>query len=169
MGVCLFFGPILNAVGSDKGGEINLKIDSDDNSGKLSITVDGDINLNAFGNTTIKQYNKLTVQTASSTNQENTSSFIQDADSNKFFDKEHTVNAAESHNINTKKVSINGGDQPFVLGKVLKDFLDDFIDEVSKSTVSTALGQMPLLNAEQIVAYKEKTQKLLSEIAFIDK
>lgn len=154
---------------TDKGGKLNLKIGSDDNSGELNITIDGDINLNALGNTTIKQYNKLTVQTVNSKDEEDSASFVQEKDSNEFFDKEHTINAAESFNVNTPKVSINSGDEPFVLGKKFKDFMDDFIDEVSKSTVTTDMGDMPLVNASLIAEYKKKTQELLSTIAFIDK
>ena len=44
----------------------------------------------------------------------------------------------------------------------LKDLYNDIIDEISKSTVTTALGVQPLLNALQIQNLKIKVQKLLT-------
>ena len=69
----------------------------------------------------------------------------------------------------TKKFIINNTDEPFVLGKTFKDLFDNFIDEVAKTTVTTALGQMPILNAAQVAAFKLKTKTILSEKGFIDK
>jgi hypothetical protein len=47
--------------------------------------------------------------------------------------------------------------------------MKNFIQEVGNSTVTTSLGQMPLLNSEAIIKYKEQVDSLLSSIGFIDK
>ncbi|MBS0031609.1 hypothetical protein ACTJJ0_30825 [Chitinophaga sp. 22321] len=73
------------------------------------------------------------------------------------------------HRIKNNKLTINEGEEPFVLGNKLKAFLSDLIDEVSKCTVSTAIGQQPLLNAAQIAAFKKRTDEFLSIVAYINK
>ncbi|MBC7948985.1 MAG: hypothetical protein H7Y42_13960 [Chitinophagaceae bacterium] len=143
------------------GGEVAISVESDDDSGKLNVTIDGDINLQALGNTTIKQFNKLSIVTVDRDNENELSIFEQNSTQHEFFDKEHKVN--------TQKFSINNGQEPLILGKVWKKFMDDCIDEIGKSTVLTPLGQMPLLNKAQIIAFKEKTSSMLSEIGFINK
>jgi hypothetical protein len=66
------------------------------------------------------------------------------------------------------KFIINDGKEAMVLGNVLKTFLDKFIDTVAASTVTTSIGQMPLLNAQQIIALKKETESILSEIGKLD-
>ncbi|NIG54743.1 hypothetical protein [Chitinophaga sp. Cy-1792] len=68
-----------------------------------------------------------------------------------------------------EKFIINSGEEPLVLGNKLKSFLSDLIDELSKTTVATAIGQQPLLNATQIAAFKNKTDDFLSNVGFINK
>ncbi len=47
--------------------------------------------------------------------------------------------------------------------------MKSFIAEVGRSTVTTDIGQMPLLNAEQINSYQDQVDELLSTVGFIDK
>lgn len=63
---------------------------------------------------------------------------------------------------------INDGKEAMALGDTLKAFLDEFIDTVASSTVTTSIGQMPLLNASQITALKQKTENILSKIGKLD-
>jgi hypothetical protein len=53
--------------------------------------------------------------------------------------------------------------EPLILGNSWKDFMDSFIEEIGKSTVSTGIGQMPLLNAANILKFKLQLEKLLSK------
>ncbi len=71
------------------------------------------------------------------------------------------------HRFKSNKFFINDGDEPFVLGNHLKTFLSDLIDELSKCTVSTAIGTQPLINAAQITAFKKRTDEFLSIVAYL--
>jgi len=148
-------------VKADTGGEVYIKVNSEDKSGKLSVDIAGDVNLSTSGNTNITQQGSLNLTTVNKDDEQDFSALIQDSDSHEFFDKEHIVN--------TGKLNINYGEEPFILGSKWKKFMDDFIDQVGNSTVTTAIGQMPLLNKAQILEFKEKTKELLSKVGFIDK
>jgi hypothetical protein len=66
------------------------------------------------------------------------------------------------------KFIIGQGCERMVLGEKLKSFLDDFIDEISKITVTTALGVQPILNISQIFLFKNRTAEILSQIGYIE-
>lgn len=148
-------------VGADKAGEVLINVSSNDESGKVSVKVDGECTITALTDTTLKQYGKLSFVTVNK--DDDTEATIEEHTS-----KGRTV-YSEEENINTSKLSINNGDQSFILGQLFKSFLTDFITEVAGSTVTTSLGEMPLLNAEKITAYKDKIDKFLSTVAFLDK
>jgi hypothetical protein len=148
-------------VKSEKGGQVFITVGSVDKSGKINLSVSGDVNITASNETNITQYNKCVVATIDPDNDSELSVFEQNSTQNSFTSTDHLINA--------QNVKINDGEEPFLLGKKVKKFLDDLIEEIGNSTVTTMLGQMPLLNKAQIVAYKEKTEALLSTIAFINK
>jgi len=54
------------------------------------------------------------------------------------------------------------GEEPMVLGSKLETLLNNLIEEISSSTVSTSLGQMPLLNATSIAKLKKDVKGILS-------
>lgn len=74
----------------------------------------------------------------------------------------------ESISLDTQKFVINNGKERMVLGDIFKNFIDTFIDELSKITVSTPMGQMPILNKIQVMNFKEKTESFLSSISFLE-
>ncbi|HTE25406.1 hypothetical protein [Flavitalea sp.] len=148
-------------VSSDTGGEVNVNVHSDDSSGRFNVRTAGDVNITASGNTSIEQYQKLTITTLNEDDEADFSTFEQESDTNKF--------SSDNHEIYTKKLSINEGEEAFLLGNKVKAFLDDLIQELSNITVTTALGQMPILNKAQVLIFKQRTESLLSKIAFIDK
>jgi hypothetical protein len=148
-------------VGADKEGEVYINVKSKDESGKVNINVEGECNITSLQNTTLKQYGKLSFVTANKDNDEE--STVEEHTS-----KSRTI-ITEEENIITDKFNINNGNQNFVLGKNLKEFLDDLITDIGNITTTTSIGQQPILNKETILGYKKKTEALLSSIGFIDK
>lgn len=149
------------SVKTDKGGEAYVKVASDDDTGQITLEVSGNINLTASNKTTIRQFDQIAIVTSDEDNEERFAKMEQTTSQHLFQDDEHKIN--------TKKLQINDGDEPFVLGKKLKSFFDDLIEELANSTVTTALGQMPLLNKVQIMNFKNRTDALLSSIASLDR
>jgi hypothetical protein len=149
-------------VSSDKGGEVFLNVRSKDASGKININVDGDCNVTALNNTTLKQFGTLSLLTV---NRDNTD----EATIEEHTSTSRTIFTKEMEN-NVDKFSINNGDQPFVLGQLFKKYLKDMIQEIANATVTTQLGEMPLLNKAKIMEYvkDEKINDFLSKIAFLD-
>jgi len=137
---------ILNASSSEEGSEVQIKSD-------------GNIELDALHETKILSHSRF-ISVTKNRESEIGASFEQTEENNVFTGKEFEIHA--------EKIKINDGDQPFVLGNTLKDLMNELIDEIGKSTVSTGIGQMPLLNAQQIVAFKERIAKILSKKAFLD-
>ena len=148
-------------VGADEAGEVYINVKSKDESGKVNINVDGECNITSLHNTTLKQYGKLSFVTQNKDDDEESTV------------EEHTTTSrtiiTKEENIFAEKLNINNGDQNFVLGKKLIEFLDDFITEVGNITTTTSVGQQPILNKVQILGFKKKTEALLSSIGFIDK
>ena len=149
-------------VTADSAGEVSINVSSQDQSAKVSFEVDGDVNVNATGNTNIRQGNQFTLSTIADTADDTKVAIMrQRATSHLFIDEEH--------DINTDKFSINAGEEPFILGKQWASFMKNFINEVANSTVETPMGLFPLFNSEQIAAYEDQVDALLSVIGFIDK
>lgn len=146
---------------ADEEGVINLKVSSINQSAKLNIDIDGDVNIQSANNTTIVQGNKFELATVNTEDNTEFTTFNQTTNSHEFHD--------EKHKIYTNELKINNGEEPFVLGKRLANFLKDFIQEVGSSTVTTSLGQMPLLNSQKILDFQNKVSDLLSTVGFIDK
>lgn len=86
---------------------------------------------------------------------------------NLYIDGQINLFATDKTNLETVEFILNKGEEPMVLGQILKDFLDKFIDTVSNATVTTGIGQMPLLNKAKIIALKKETGKILSKIGFL--
>ena len=120
---------------------------------KADITLDSAGTLNCYAVSNLKIKSQSEIELTVGETAESSSSIIQ---SSSFI------------NANTSKFQINKGSEAFILGNKMKAFLDDLVTEISQSTVTTSLGQMPLLNAAQIAKYKTRTTELLSEISFTD-
>lgn len=168
---------------ADVEGEVFINVRSKDKSAKFTVNVDGDSVINSGGNLMVRQFDKFTSVTADPDNKDQFTVHEQTSTDHTFYSDNHEINAdnvtvrsdnilTEGKKVNFKKVEefkINDGKEPYILGKKWAKFMKDFIKEVGSSTTSTAIGQMPLLNAEQITAYQDKVDELLSEIVFIDK
>jgi len=62
-----------------------------------------------------------------------------------------------------KKLKVGNGNYSVLLGDIMKEAVDNIIDELGKATVTTVMGPMPLLNAAQILLIKKKTAQTLSK------
>lgn len=140
-------------VNSEDKGEICINVISKKDSGKYTVDIQGDISLIATKTITLLSQEGIEISTEKKEGEEiNKTSYNQTSTENRF---------------QNKKFIINEGKEPMMLGTKTESFLNDLIDEIAKSTVTTALGQQPLLNASQITAFKERTKELLSEIGYL--
>lgn len=162
-------------VAADKAGEIQINVKSKDESGKVSINVDGACEITSLTDTTLKQYGKLSFITANMQNEtentfeEHTSRGRNIYSSQEMLDADDYLINSTKMALNTSSYLINNGKENFVLGQKLKSFLDKLINEISSITITTDNGPAPILNKAQILTYKEQTASLLSEVGFIDK
>lgn len=151
--------------GSAKDGYLSLSVDCEDNSSfnihvnnsnknaELIVEIAGSALINALNEISIISKENVILTTIDKIDNKNVSSV--------------SVKSTEIQN-QTDKYLINGGSDPITLGNQCKLIFDNLFDELGRSTVTTSLGQMPLLNAQQIVAMKQKTKNILSEISFTD-
>lgn len=139
--------------GDTDGGEININVLNNNKNGAVNVNIAGDLKLLASGQVSLYQEGTFKVETADNK-----------SDNSATFDQTSTENHFQN-----QKIVINKGDEPFVLGNKLKDMFDAFIEEVGNITVTTAMGQMPILNKIQILAYKQRTKEFLSQVGYIDK
>lgn len=146
-----YLGELLIFVQGVDESRFSIKIGNEANKGVMDIDIDGGFELRTVDNiTNISQSNII----------------------NKVGETEETSStlSQSSSEINARvtKFSINDGSQAIMLGNMWKEMMDAFIDEISRSTVSTAIGQMPLLNSVQIANFRQKTEEILSEYSFTD-
>ena len=137
-------------VEGDKKSDFLIKLSNKNNDAILNIDIDGYYNLLAVNDINIASQSQIINKVG-------------------YGDKSTkiTQDATEINN-RANKFSINDGSQAMILGNIFKNLFDDFIDTVAQSTVTTRIGQMPLLNATQIAAFKAKTAQILSDISFTD-
>ena len=137
---------------TDKDAQFFINVRSKNHNASFDTEVDGNINTFASGNIKYQQNGGFILKT------------LKVDDNTQFASMEQDTS---SHNFTNKKFSINNGEQPFVLGNALKDFLSNFISQVAASTVGPTGG--PLLNAEAIQAFIDQLDQLLSQVGYIDK
>jgi hypothetical protein len=152
-------------VGSAKGGYLGINVDAENDAevfinvvnknktAKLDISIDGEIITHTTGDATHTRYGEYTNET------------IEENDESQSAYHKQTTSSNEFKNDNFK---INEGSDPMTLGNKLKSLLDDFFDELYKSTVPTQMGLQYLTNRELLHKYKDRTDEFLSEISFTD-
>lgn len=134
--------------------QINISLNNKNYNGKLNIQVLGDLNIETTNNVNFNQNESFYSRTFDPDNEDTQTELIQEK---------------ESINLKTPKFYINSGAENFILGQKFKQFLTDLLTEISKATTTTAIGQMPLLNAAQIQSYTQKIDDFLSTVGYIDK
>jgi hypothetical protein len=125
--------------GNAKEGKINITVDGGEDSGELLINITNK-NKSAKASLNVKGLFNI-----------DTSGDIQ-------------INSATKVTLGKGKDKSEG----ITLGKKCKKMFDDFIDQVAQSTVTTAMGVMPLMNATQIEQLKQSTEKIISTFSFTD-
>lgn len=150
---------------SPKVGYINLCVDSDDKA-EINVSIvnsskTAELNINTLGNVNFVTDGELNLQ-------QNTHFVSETKD---FESKEFTkiTQTKDTQTYETPKFVINEESEPFVLGNKIKNLLDNFIEEVSKITVPGSIGRQPIFNKLQVQAFKNRTEEILSEVAFLDK
>lgn len=139
--------------GANNGGKLNIILHSNDKSSSFNARVAGVIDFQAQDTISTTGVNKTSFQTFD-TNYKSSSVFEQLPNSHRFI----------SGNFN-----INDGKENFLLGQKWKKLMSDLIDEVANSTVSTSIGQQPLVNAEKITNFKTRLDEALSLVGYLNK
>ena len=170
----------LSISGNAKAGKLNITVDGGEDSGELAINVfnkkkTGKLNINLKGNINLDSSDTINLNIA------NKISFsVDDKKTNFSYEKEkgfiykdefnnELIFDKEKMQLNAKKKILLGkGKEPITLGDQMKSMLDEFITQVASSTVVTALGTMPLVNASLITQLQLKTKKILSKYSFSD-
>lgn len=130
--------------------EMHINLTNADKRAKLEFSIDGDWFIKTLGVISFISYTSI--------------SHVVKND-----DAEATVtHTAKEYNVTANRISLNEGTQSMVRGNDLADLLRDLIMEVSRSTVTTSLGQMPLLNALKIGEFTNRLDKILSDSTFTE-
>lgn len=132
-------------------GHINFKLYNKNQDCKLSIDVQGDIELSASGSVHISQQKEIVIETI-------------DPESE---DSSKTVLTPTEHKVYTSKLQMNDGEEHMVLGDKLKTFLGKFIDQVAAIKTATAIGLQPIINATEVIALKQELDSFLSKEGFL--
>ena len=138
-------------VSGTSGGEIDINIINSDNNGLLKLNIQGNVELDSQ-NISFNQSVSTSIKTTDDDSGDS-SSFIQTTDENHF---------------ENNKFTVNKGTEPITLGNQTREIFNNLFDILGQTTTTTALGQMPILTAQQIVDLKNSTDKILSQIAFTD-
>lgn len=149
----------INATSTTKrGGAVRINIGNLANEGKLEVTISGSLFLDAIS------------ATSNFRDFEETNVWDGEADSKKTFRKvtndqveERIKESTSGHKFDEEVYEIGDGGVTAVIAEELEKFQHDVIDELAKSTTTTSLGTMPLLNAAQITALKQKTSAQYSQ------
>lgn len=129
---------IVSIIGNADKSQLNIQLLTDNETG-------GDLYVNLVNKS---KSCKLNVEVKGNINLKSTSDFNIDSNSKITLGKENIEHAT--------------------LGDTLKEFLDDFIDEVSKITTMTSMGVQPILNKAQIKAFKDRTEDILSQLNYLE-
>lgn len=127
--------------------------------GKFLLEVDGDIEAVSHNSIKNSAYNSIESTVLSDSEEDDKQTKVTQTKDSIESDSEKVTF------VNTKEFVIAEGEEPMVLGSKLETLLNNLIEEISSSTVSTSLGQMPLLNATSIAKLKKDVKGILSEIA----
>jgi hypothetical protein len=73
------------------------------------------------------------------------------------------IHSKEEFTIKTDSFNVGEATEPITLADSLANLLSDLIDEIASSTTSTMLGAQPLLNAVQILAFKNRLDEIKSK------
>lgn len=142
---------------SEMPGALNLNIINDNKTSELNVYVTGKTTLSSTEQLTLRSDKKLELIVVDRNSKKKLDLTYEDGSGLHYkdeFENEITLKKDLVEIISSKDMTLKNNNYS------IKELFDDIIDEVSKSTVQTALGVMPLLNKAQIILLKEKVKKL---------
>lgn len=142
---------------SEMPGALNLNIINDNKTSELNVYVTGKTTLSSTEQLTLRSDKKLELIVVDRNSKKKLDLTYEDGVGLHYkdeFENEITLKKDLVEIISSKDMTLKNNNYS------IKELFDDIIDEVSKSTVQTALGVMPLLNKAQIILLKEKVKKL---------
>lgn len=163
---------MINAQGTDSGGNLNITVTNKNDNASLDILVRGKTSIKTIGSAFMSVTDTLECVIEDLTkDKKRTSIKYKKGEGLTYEDEFENVIKANKQNvqINAKKiVNLGKGKEPISMGDQTQKMFDEFITLVSQATVTTSLGVMPLLNASQIAQLRTKTKKILSKYSFTD-
>lgn len=162
----------INVEGGDEGGEVIINVTNNVDSAKLKIFVKGEALLDVVGSATIQATDKIMmlIEDLGVDNRRTTISYQKGVGLD-YLDEFGNIIKANQSNVQVKPAehfNVGNGNEPMILGNMIGRFLDDLVTEVSRSTVTTMMGVMPLMNAVQIAAFKARIESLKSRYSSTD-
>ena len=150
---------LINVTGVDQdSGKFIINVGNQDESGELKLNVRGYIDVIASGSISTKSF----VSDRRS---------VKDVDEGKETYSDMTYEKIESrvqettsgHKIEKDSYEIGDGSVTAAIAEETESMFNSILDELAKTTVTTAIGPSPLLNAAQLVALKKNTSKIFSK------
>lgn len=140
------------------GGKMKISVGNFDKTGELDVTCNGSFILSSISTDIISQdYHKVVVYDGE---EDSTETFYKITNE----EIEARINETTSgYKFDEESFEIGDASSTAVVAEGLETFINDFIDQVAQSTVTTSLGTQPLLNATQITALKQNTSDFFSE------
>lgn len=162
----------VESMNDNNGGNIIIKVKNKNSTGKVLIDADGEIELRAGNKITSVAGDSISAVVKNSTEKNAAQTIMQYSNGSGLlyrdeFGTEIHSTEEETEIKHPKNIVLGIGTEGATLGETCKLMFDEFIDEVSKITTTTAIGQMPILNKSQVIALKEKTKDIISKYLYI--
>ena len=170
----------LEISGDAKSGNMNITIDGGKDSGELNLNVfnknkNATLNLNVKGNMNVDSSDTININSSNkikfSVNNSKTMFYYEKEKGFFYTDEFNNSYTIDKNNIQfkaAKKINLGTGKEGISLGQQTEDMFNEILTEIGKTTTTTALGVMPILNAVQILALKITTKKIISKYSFTD-
>lgn len=141
-------GKILLTVDGEEVTELQIMVTNKDRSGRLKVNVNGEIMVVNDGTTTIQSSQDIT---------------LEQYDGNEE-DERTIINIIKDQvKIVSKKILLNEGEEPILLGNKTIDFLTKLLDYLGKESA----GPYPLLGNSNYIALKQDLEGLKSQLSFL--
>ena len=157
--------------GEDSGGNFSIFVKNNNKNSIFNIEVLGDFNIDVDNKAFMKVGSEfeIVVEKQSDSDLKTTIKYVRGEGFTYEDEFGNSIFIVESQlNVNTEKFVLNDGDEPMVLGNVLRnDILDALFDLLLNTTVATTIGAQPFINLADYAALKPKTVEILSDFGFI--
>jgi len=154
--------------GGDDSGELMINVFNKKKTGKLSINLKGNINVDASDSVSFNIRNKIDFS-------------IDDKKTNFYYEKEKGFYYKDEFsnelifnkdNIQLisggKKINLGNGKEPILLGKTTVQLISNVLDAIMAITTPTVLGSSPIINVSSFIPLRAKLKTLKSKYSFTD-